>query len=144
MGDTSNATRRFEWTGGVFTDTMLTLPAGCVKLEEGLGGASQVAFSAKEEQPQRHWCTAGCPAKQSPTPAPAYSTPRLGKGQEMSAGGNWGLMVFYKHSGGRGPALLPAEMTHMLLHLRSTRTVVWLSSLGMVAQYQHWKHLEPG
>lgn len=55
MGDTSNATWRFKWTGRVFTDTMLTLPTGCVKLEEGLGGVSQVAFFTKEEeQPQRH------------------------------------------------------------------------------------------
>lgn len=83
-----------------------------------------MAFSIKEgEQPQRHGCTAGCPAKQSPTPAPAYPTPRLGKGQETSASENWALIVFYKHCGGRGPALLPDEMTHMFLYLRSTRTL---------------------
>lgn len=34
MGDTSNATRRFRWTGLVFPDTVLTLPTGCVSEEE--------------------------------------------------------------------------------------------------------------
>lgn len=52
-----------------------------------------MAFCIKEEQPQRPGCTAGCPAKQSPALAPAYPTPRLGKGQEMSPGENWTLSL---------------------------------------------------
>lgn len=103
-----------------------------------------MAFSIREEeQPQRHRFTSGCPTKESPTPAPASPTPRLGNGQQMSAGDNWALIVFYKPYGGKSPASLPAEMARMFLYLRSTRSVVCLSSLGMVAQDQHWKHLEP-
>lgn len=141
MGDTANATWRFEWTGMVFTDTMLTLPTGCVNKEErGLGvcvlGGFLLQRRAATETQMRcrlsHLCSH---RKQSPTPAPAHPLPRLRKGQETSASDNGALTVFSKHHGGRGPALCPAEMAHKLLHFRGTRTADPLSSLDMVAQY---------
>lgn len=50
MGDTSNATQRFKWTGRVFTDTMLTLPAGCVKPEERSLGVCPVWLSPSKKR----------------------------------------------------------------------------------------------
>lgn len=54
MGDTSNATRRFKWTGRVFTDTTLTLPVGNVKPEEsGLGVCPEWLSPSKKRSSHR-------------------------------------------------------------------------------------------
>lgn len=136
MGATSNTTLRFKWTGRVFTDTMLTLPAGCIKPERSLGVCPKCLSASKKRSSHRDIDALLAVLQSEGAPAPAYPTPRLGKGQKMSAGENWALIVFHKHYGGRSSAFLPAEITYMVLHLRSTRTVVCLSLLGMVVWCQ--------
>lgn len=151
MGDTSNGTWRFKQTGILFTDTELTLPTGCVNEEERGLGLSLLGFSLSGRRSSHRDADAPLAfldtcshRKQSPTPVSAYLLPRVMEGQESLPVRNWALTVFYIDCGGRGPALHPTEMAHMLLHFRSTRVADHSSSLDTAIQYQYWKHLEPG
>lgn len=121
---------------------MLPLPAGCVKAEKGLGVCPEQLSASKKKSSHRDLdaLLAVLQSKAQHWPLPTLHQ-GLGRVRRCLLV-RTGLSVFQKHCGGRGPALVPAEMTHLLLHLRSTRTVVCLSSLGVVAQYQRWKHLE--
>ena len=94
MGDTSNAMWRFKWTGIVFTDTMLTLPTGCVNEEERVLGVCLGWFSPSKKR-SRHRDTDALPA--FPAHAPTES-----KGQHQ-----W-LPTLHQGSG-RGRRCLPVR-----------------------------------
>lgn len=85
MGDTSNATWRFKWTGRVFTDTMLTSPTGCVNEEQRGLGVCLVWFSPSKKISHRDTDALPpflyvLPRKQCPTPVPTLHQ-GLGRGR---------------------------------------------------------------
>lgn len=141
---------RFKQTGILFTDTMLTLPTGCVNEEEWGLGLWLVWFSLSEKRSsQRHRCTTGFPGhilpqKAKPNTSVCLPSAKGHEGAGESARENWALTVFYVDCGGSGPALHPTEMAHMLLHFRSTSVADHFSSLDSAVQYQHWTVEAPG
>lgn len=117
MGDTSNATWRFKWTGTVFTDTMLTLPTGCVNEEERGLGVRLVWFSPSKKK-SSHRDTDVLPAflhvlprKQSPTPVPTLHQ-GLGRGRRRLPV-KIGLSRCFTNTVGEGVLLYTPQRGHI-------------------------------